>query len=157
MKLLSILVAFLLGILPLDALAGAQQDLLCAPLREFARSTQPGQTRTLEFHTVWGGDFKNVSSRSLFESQCLDHGYAPAAKVCKILMQQGAIEFSGLNATHALTCLSPGTRFASAMRIEQIDSSFNFGGPNHGSDITLSYGPASAMRGMVLVITAAGY
>jgi len=111
----------------------------------------------LEFHTVWGGDFKSVTARTLYAKQCIDHGYPPAKVVCKFLMQHGAIEFSGNNAKSAASCLSSATRFASAVRLDGLDVSFPFGTPNRGSNITVSYGPAPKMRGMVMAITAAGY
>jgi hypothetical protein len=116
-----------------------------------------GQTDTIEFHTVWGGDFKSVTARTMYETRCIDHGYEPAKVVCKALMQHGAIEFSGNNAKSAVSCLSPATRFGSPMSLERLDLSFAFGTPNRGSNITVTYGPAADMRGMVMLITAAGY
>jgi hypothetical protein len=72
-------------------------------------------------------------------------------------MQHGAIEFSGNNAKHAVACLSPSTRLASPMKPDGLSVSFVFGTPNRGSNITVSYKAATKMRGMVMVITAAGY
>jgi hypothetical protein len=43
------------------------------------------------------------------------------------------------------------------MRLDSLHVSFSFGTSNRGSNITVSYGPAKKMRGMVMVITAAGY
>ena len=133
------------------------QDPLCTPLRAFASSVSAGQTRTVEFHTVWGGDFKSATARTLYATHCIDHGYQPAKLVCRVLMQHGAIEFAGNNAKSAVSCLSPATHFASPMYLDALDVSFSFGSPNRGSHITVSYGPATKQRGMVMVITAAGY
>lgn len=157
MKCLSIFVVAML-VAPQLCVAGAPtHDSLCAPLRAFAQSVAAGRTQSLEFHTVWGGDFKSVTARTLYEKQCIDHGYQPAKVVCKYLMQNGASEFSGNNAKRAVSCLAPATHFASPMRLDGLDVSFLFGTPNRGSNITVSYRPATKMRGMVMVITAAGY
>jgi hypothetical protein len=156
MKLLRKLVVLLL-LVPLCASGAPNQDPLCAPLREFAKSVVAGQTHTVEFHTVWGGDFKSVTARTMYATRCIDHGYQPAKVVCTSLMQHGAIEFSGNNAKSAVSCLSSATHFASPMNLDGLDVSFSFGTPNRGSNITVTYGPATKMRGMVMVITAAGY
>ena len=143
---------------PLSVAAASGQDPLCAPLRAFAKSVEAGQTHTIEFHTVWGGDFKSVTARTVYAEQCIDHGYKPAKVVCKSLIQHGAVEFWGNNAKSAVSCLSPATRFGSPMTLDRLDVSFAFGTPNRGSNITVSYGPATAnMRGMVMLITAEGY
>jgi hypothetical protein len=131
---------------------------LCAPLRAFAKSIAAGQTHAIEFHTVWGGDFKSDTARTMYAKQCIAHGYQPAETVCKSLMQNGAVEFSGNNAERAVSCLSPATRFGSSMDLDRLELSFSAGTPNRGSNITVSYGPASgSMRGMVMLITAEGY
>jgi hypothetical protein len=142
---------------PLYASNGFKGDPLCAPLRTFVRSVLADQTRTLPFNTVWGGDFKSMASRSIYQKQCIAHGYAPAEAVCKVLMQHGAVEFSGYNAMRAVACLSPDTRFASGVRLQHLQISFAFGTPNRGSTVTISYGAASKKRGMVMRITAEGY
>ena len=142
---------------PPCALAASARDPICAPLRAFASSVAPGQTQTVEFHTVWGGDFKSVAARSLYAKRCMDHGYQPATALCSSLMQHGAIEFSGNNAKRAVACLSPSTRFASPMRPGGLSVSFAFGTPDRGSNITVLYRAATKMRGMVTVITAVGY
>jgi len=142
---------------PLCASGTPPQDLLCAPLRAFAKSIAPGQTRAVEFHTVWGGDFKSMTARSLYTIQCIDHGYQPGKAVCNVLMHDGAIEFSGNNAKRAVSCLSPATQWGSPMMLDGLELSFSYGTPNRGSNITVSYGPASKERGMVMVIEAVGY
>jgi len=157
MKCLSILVVAMLVAPPLCAAGASTHDSLCTPLRAFVESVAAGQTQSLEFHTVWGGDFKSVKARALYAKQCVHHGYQPAKVVCNFLMQHGAIEFSGNNAKNAVSCLSPATHFATPMRLDSLDVSFSFGTPNRGSNITVSYEPATKMRGMVMVITAAGY
>ena len=134
-----------------------RQDPLCAPLRAFAKSVVAGQTHSVEFHTVWGGDFNSVKTRTMYETRCIDQGYQPAKAVCKSLMQNGEIEFSGNNAKSAVSCLSPATRFGAPMSLDGLELSFSYGSANHGSNITVSYGPATNMRGMVMLITAEGY
>ena len=142
---------------PLYASGKAMQDPLCVPLRAFAKSVVAGQTHSVEFHTVWGGDFNSVTARTVYETRCIDRGYEPAKAVCKSLMQHGAIEFSGNNAKSAVSCLSPATHFGAPIDSDGLDLSFSYGTPNRGSNITVSYGPATDMRGMVMLITAAGY
>jgi hypothetical protein len=43
------------------------------------------------------------------------------------------------------------------MMLDGLEVSFSYGTPDRGSNITVSYGPASKERGMVMVIKAAGY
>lgn len=157
MKCLSILIVAMLVAPPLCASGAHTHDSLCKPLRAFAESVAAGQTQSLEFHTVWGGNFKSVTARTLYAKQCIHHGYQPAKVVCKFLMQHGAIEFSGNNAKSAVSCLSPGTHFASPVRLDGLEVSFPFSAPNRSSNITVSYGTATNMRGMVMVITTTGY
>lgn len=157
MKCRSVLVLSLLFALPLRAAGGPTHDSLCKPLRAFAESVAAGQTQSLEFHTVWGGDFESATARTLYAKQCIDHGYPSAKAVCNFLMQHGAIEFAGNNAINVVSCLSPATHFASPVRLDGLDMSFSVGTPNRGSNITVSYRAATKMRGMVMVITAAGY
>lgn len=144
-------------LVPLCASGAPSQDLLCAPLLAFAGSVAPGQTHAVEFHTVWGGDFKSATARSLYTIQCIDHGYGPGKAVCDVLMHDGAIEFSGNNAKRAVSCLSPTMHWGSPMMLDRLELSFSYGTPNRGSNITVSYGPASKELGMVMVVTAAGY
>jgi hypothetical protein len=72
-------------------------------------------------------------------------------------MHDGAIEFSGDNPKRAVSCLSPATRWGRPMMLDGLEVSFSYGTPDRGSNITVSYGPASKERGMVMVIKAAGY
>jgi hypothetical protein len=158
MKRFHIFVVLMLVAPPLCVAEAPRQDLSCAPLRAFAKSVAAGQTHTIEFHTVWGGDFKSASARSMYAKQCIHNGYQPAEVVCESLMQHGAIEFSGNNAKDAVSCLSPATRFGSPMNLERLQLSFAFGTPNRGSNITVSYGPSiTSTRGMVMFIRADGY
>ena len=144
--------------LPCQAMAATKPDPLCAPLRAFASSVQPDQTKSLEFHTSWGGGFKGSDKRTMYEVQCIDHGYAPAKAVCKQLMEQGAVEFSGENAKRALVCLSQGTQFGqNHLQLGQAEFSFYFGTEQRGSNITMQFQQDPKMGGMVLSITAEGY
>jgi hypothetical protein len=158
MKHFRVLVVLMLVASPLYVAAAPSRDPLCAPLRAFVKSVSAGETQTIEFHTVWGGGFKSDTARTIYEKQCVDHGYQPAKVACKYLMQHAAIEFSGDNAERAVSCLSPATRFGSPMSLDRLDLSFAFGTPNRGSNITVSYGPSTNnMRGTVMLITAEGY
>src|SRR6185369_14146466 len=97
MRVLRALIVLAILALPCNVSAG---DKLCAPLRNFVASVQPGQTRSLELHTNWGGGC-NDSKRPdvvIYEKRCDSHDYAQATAVCKLLMQNGAVEFSGENA-----------------------------------------------------------
>jgi hypothetical protein len=54
MKVILLSTALVLTWLPAQA-ALAKTDPLCAPLRSFVASVKPDETKTVEFHTSWGG------------------------------------------------------------------------------------------------------
>jgi len=134
---------------------------MCAPLEDFIESVKPGQKRSIEFHTIWGGQFKDSpksdAGLGMYEKRCELHGYEPARPICQFLAEDGAAEFSGENAKRALSCLSPGTRFGHMMQLEIGTFSFHYGSENRGSNIDLIYKEDRDVGGMVLVIAAVGY
>jgi hypothetical protein len=141
--------------LPVTATAGT--DLLCGPLREFVRSVQPGESKVLEFHTSWGGNFKDGSESAIFAKRCNHYGYGPAEAVCAYLMEHGAIEFSDSNLKRAVMCLSPKTRMGSGLSLNSAVISLTYGSPDRGSQVNLEFDEDPQVGGMVLRLAADGY
>jgi len=138
--------------------AGAAVPDLCGPLRHFVQSVKPGKTRRLEFHTSWGGDFKDSASADTVSARrCIHFNYGPAKEVCAYLMEYGVTEFAGNNAKDAVSCLSKTTRFADRLVLDRIQISFSYGSDERGSNIDLQYSEDHHLGGMVLSITASGY
>jgi hypothetical protein len=143
---------------PCQAMANDQPDELCAPLRAFVASVKPDETKKIEFHTSWGGNFKDEKDNNvIYAKRCNDDGYAPAEAVCAYLMENGSVEFAGRNAKRALTCLSPGTTFAPKMALNRAEISFSYGTDERGSNVTLQLAEDAKIGGMVLTISADGY
>jgi len=142
----------------LTPLTGAAAQELCEPLRKFIESVKPDETRTLEFHTSWGSDFRDSNDESVLSAKrCIHNGYEPAKAVCAYLMQNGAVEFSGNNAKQALMCLSRKSHFADRLVLDGIELSLTYGSEERGSNVDIKYSPDDKLGGMVLSITARGY
>jgi len=139
--------------------AGGAVPDLCGPLRHFVESVKPGDTRRLEFHTSWGGDFKDSAADpdTLSAKRCLHFNYGPAKEVCTYLMEHGATEFAGNNAKDAVMCLSKTTRFADRLVLDGIQISFMYGTGNRSSNVDLEYSEDPHLGGMVLSIAVRGY
>lgn len=137
----------------------AKGEPLCSPLRAFVASVKKGESRTLEFRTSWGSDFKDSSSQGyvLAAKRCTFSSYEPARSVCDYLMDHGAIEFSGNNARDAIACLAPATQFSPRVRLDRVDVSFYYGTESRGSNIEISFAEDSKIGGMVLTVKAEGY
>lgn len=85
---------------------------LCAPLREFVASVEPGEKRAIDHHTVWGTGFRGNPEPAFYEVECIHGNYGPAKPLCEHLVEQGSIEFSNRNAEDAISCLAPDMRFS---------------------------------------------
>ena len=135
------------------------RDSTCSRLREFVESVQPDETRSIQFHTNWGGNFKDSTDPTpvLYAKRCEHHQYPLAKAVCGSLMEHGAVEFSGGNAKEALSCLSRGTTFADMLQLGAGEFEFSYGTDDRGSNVTIKFGEDPKLGGMVLDITAAGY
>ncbi|MGN2248303.1 hypothetical protein ACFWZ3_16610 [Frateuria sp. GZRR35] len=140
-----------------QAEAMASPDPLCGLLRRFVASVGPRETRSIEFHTSWGQNFKGSSTPAFLAKRCVSHDYGPADVVCVHLMSYGMIEFSGNNAEQALACLSEGTQFGLHVQLARAEFSFPYGTDERGTNITIKYDEDRDMGGMVLTITADGY
>ena len=141
--------------LPVTATAGT--DPLCGPLREFVRSVQPGESKAIEFHSSWGGNFKDASEPAIFAKRCNHYGYGPAEAVCTYLMEHGAIEFSDNNLKRAVMCLSPKSRMDSGLSLNSAVISLTYGSPARGSRVNLEFDEDPQVGGMVLKLAADGY
>jgi hypothetical protein len=140
-----------------QAQAKVSPDPMCGLLRAFVASVGPRETRSIEFHTSWGQNFKTSSAPAIYAKRCVSHDYASADAVCAYLMEYGMIEFSGNNAEQALTCLSKGTKFGLHVQLVQAEFSFPYGSDERGSNVTIKYGEDRDTGGMVLTITIDGY
>src|SRR5579859_6838179 len=114
-------------------------DPICGALKSFAGSVKVGESKTIEFRTVWGGGFKATKNAVLFETRCEDFDYRPGAAVCQSLMKHGNIEFSGNNALRAITCLSPPFQVKQAYRLSRIDIEIPYDSDQHGSTVTIKF------------------
>jgi hypothetical protein len=66
---------------------GSAVPNLCGPLRAFVQSVKPHESRAVEFHTSWGGDFKDSSDAgTVWAKRCLHFDYEPAKAVCAYLL-----------------------------------------------------------------------
>ena len=156
MKAPLLLIALVLTWLPTQA-ALAKTDPLCAPLRAFVASVKSDETKTLEFHTSWGGNFKDSTEPAIFAKRCNHFGYGPADVVCTYLMQHGATEFSDTNFKRAVMCLSPRTRLDSGLSVSGAAMSLSYGSPDRGAHVRLVFSEDSQLGGMVLTVAADGY
>jgi hypothetical protein len=149
-----------LTVLLLAAISGCQilraSDSLCPPLRAFVASVEPNVTREIVFDTSWGGGFKGDKD-AMYAKGCVHDSYVPAKVVCDSLMQTGAAEFAGYNATRAVSCLSPHTQFAKRIQLEQGTFKFNYGTDNRGANVTVSFVEDEALGAMALHVKADGY
>lgn len=156
MKVPLLSVAFALACLPAQAVL-AKTDPLCAPLRAFVASVKPDETRTLEFHTSWGGNFKGAAEPAVFAKRCNHYGYRPAEAVCAYLMEHGAVEFAGSNLKRALMCLSPKTRLDPRLMVSGAAMLFTYGGPDSGSNVNLELAEDIQSGGVVFRVAADGF
>jgi hypothetical protein len=155
--------AFTVFLLP--AIAGCQlvedsaSDPLCGPMRAFVASVNPNVTREVVFYTSWGSGFKGEEDKkdTMLAKRCVHDGYAPAKAVCDSLMQSGAVEFSGHNATRTVSCLSKHTRFANRLQLDQGLFRFNYGTDNRGANVTVSFAEDERLGAMALRVTADGH
>jgi hypothetical protein len=156
MKVLLLLIALALTCLPTQA-ARTKTDPLCAPLRTFVESVKPDETRALEFHTSWGGNFKDSTEPAIFAKRCNHFGYDQAEAVCSSLMESGSIEFAGSNFKRAVMCLSPKTRLDSGLSVSSAAISLAYGSPDRGASVSLELSEDPQIGGMVLKLAADGF
>jgi hypothetical protein len=155
MKVHLLSIAMVMLWLPVTATAGT--DPLCGPLREFVSSVHPGETKVIEFHTSWGGNFKDSPEPVIFAKRCNHYGYGPAKAACAYLMEHGAIEFSDNNLKRAVMCLSPKTRMDAGLSLNSAAIFLTYGSPDQGSHVNLEFGEDPQLGGMVLKVAADGY
>jgi hypothetical protein len=156
MKVPLLSIALALTCLPTQA-ALAKTDLLCTPLREFVESVKPDETKTLEFLTSWGGNFKDAVEPAIFAKRCSHFGYGPAETVCTYLMEHGAVEFAGSNLKRAVMCLSPKTRLDPRLTVSGAAMSLTYGSPDRGANVSLELSEHPQIGGMVLRVVADGF
>ena len=135
----------------------AKTDPLCAPLRAFVESVKPEETKSLDFHTSWGGNFKDSTEPAIFAKRCNHFGYGPAELLCGYLMEHGATEFSDNNLKRAVMCLSPKTRLDSGLSVHHAVMSLTYGGDYRGAHVTLELSEDHQIGGMVLRVAAGGF
>jgi hypothetical protein len=138
--------------------ACAPKDPLCAPLQAFAASVRPNESKEFAFHTMWGGPFKDdPSAQVMYQARCIHNGFEPGKAVCSYLLKHGQIEFSDIDAKHALECLSPTTRLGRQVGLDRGVFTLSYGTDRRGSHVKILYGEDAEIGGMVLRITAEGY
>jgi hypothetical protein len=148
-------IAIVIATLPCTCMASQSQPM-CAALRTFVASVNPGKAQQIEFHTIWGSNFKDSSEAALSASRCVDHGYAPAKDICTYLLSNAQVEFAGDNVNQALVCFSRSAQFNPRLQ-PQAEFSFFYGAGGQRSHITIQFGPSPELGGEVLVIRVNGY
>lgn len=138
--------AFSSGAVPIHANARPVADQLCAPLKAFVASVNPGKTQTLEFETAWFTHLTGPADRGVIGKSCNHHGYAPARVACISLLKYGSTEFAGLNAMRVIMCLSPSTRFAPFVQLDQIVLGFSYGSSDRGQNVSVELEKAAAVN-----------
>jgi hypothetical protein len=134
----------------------AVTDPICAPLRAFVASVQPGESKKIEFHTRWGSNFEGAAI-ALGAATCAHaHGDGVGRAVCTALSEHGSTERSDLNAVRALECLAPGTYFGQVL-FEAGSFSLSSGTPDRGAKLNVSFVDDADHGGKVLRIVAKGY
>lgn len=146
-----------LGASGCSLIGGTSVDPTCRSLREFVASVGPGATRQITFNTKWGGGFTKDDEDAVYAKACSHDDYGPARAVCKSFMEHGAVEFSGLNATRAVSCLSPQSRFAPLLRLESGEFRFTYGTEDRGAWVNVRFNEDPKLGGMALSIVAKGY
>jgi hypothetical protein len=132
-------------------------DGLCEPLRAFAASVNPGETKVLKFHTIFGSNFKDREQPGFGAKRCDPAGYEPARAVCVYFMAYGDIQIPGFNAKLAIECLSKKTRFDVQAKVHAISVSLKYGTEVRGSLMDIELQQDNELGGMVLTIAAKGY
>lgn len=139
------------------AMAIASMDPICDPLKIFVGSVKAGETRTVEFRTVYGGGFIGTVGDVIFEKRCKHFDYAPGEAVCKSLMKHGNVEFADHNPMRALTCLSSAFQAKQIYQLRRIDIEVPYGTGLRGSSVRIRFDDDKAVGGQLLSITAEGY
>lgn len=135
----------------------AAADDLCEPLRLFAASVAPGESRTLTYQTIWGGNFKDRQETGTAAKRCDYASYEPAKPVCVYLMKYGGYQFTAQNAKLALQCLSKKTRFDPYVEVHSISATAKYGTEARGSHVKIEFQQNTDVGGVALTITAVGY
>jgi len=147
----------LLSAVPVAASTKGGGDPLCAPLRKFVASVSPHEKRELIFRTSWGDNFKGETEEVMSAIRCEHNGYEPAQAVCAYLMKNASIEFAGINAERAISCISPRTKFAPLVDLRSGDFSLQYGTTSRGSLVEVKLYEDAEVGGMALSISADGY
>lgn len=152
-------VAFVLLLMPLQSAIAA--DPVCTPLRTFVESVQPKDSKTLDFRTSWGRDFKDATPDPgeivLGAKRCEHHDDALAKAACDVLMDEFVIEFAGENFKRVVECLSRKTRFGDRLMVDYGAVSLTYGNDDDGAIVTIAFDDDEKVGGMLLKIATDGY
>lgn len=130
---------------------------LCRLLRAFVASTGDDEERAFTFHTAWGHGFTDADDSVVSARSCEHGGHEHARRVCDYLMEHGSAEFPGLNAMHAISCLSTKTRFAPGTRFHQGHVTFDHGTARRGALIDVSLQADADKGSRAFRLSARGY
>lgn len=135
----------------------AREDKLCSIIGTFIESVAPDATKSIEFQTAWGHNFRGAAEETIFAKRCLHQEDKHAKKVCKYFMEHGAVEFSGTNFKNTLECLSSKTNIDTKVQFEEASVSMSYGSNERGALVDLSLKSDYGIEGMVLKIEVQGY
>ena len=97
---------------------GRSRDALCANLRQFASTVQPGQTRSVTLRGGWGGD----RPETLMTHSCEHSGHEPGKLFCAYLVPNTSWEFGQYNAKRAAACLTAPDKEQFLAALEQFEN-----------------------------------
>ena len=141
-----------LGMVVSPVAQAVEASELCAPLRAFVTSVGSGETHQIDFHAIWGSNFKGRAQDSLAAKECDHGGYTPAQAVCLYLVKHGLSEFAEINVINTVACLSKKTRFGDDARLDRLDTTLAYKTRGRRFDVTIRYGQDEAMGGTVMTV-----
>ncbi len=132
-------------------------DDLCKLLRGFAGSVKQGEKRAVNFHTIWGSNFKDRDQPAPGAKRCDYASYEPGKALCVHLMQVGSIHSPGHSAKQAIECFSRKTRFDIYVNVLSISASMPYETKGRGTRVDIDLKPHAELGGMVLTISAEAF
>ena len=134
-----------------------RRDPLCQEIAAFANATKPGETHVVSLETSWGPSTKYPDTfRSL---DCNSGEYAPGVRLCRYLVENGAVEFSHNNFLAAFACLSgipeqTNRNYVTYERLEVRVSAYGAVGVSDRIELSLEFKPNKVNGTMQLDIGA---
>lgn len=137
--------------------SAANPNSYCRLLQNFIKSIAPDGYKIIEFHTIWGGNFKGDGEKVLYAKRCDHGGFKPAKNVCGYLLNNASVEFAGRNFMNSISCLSPKSKFSPELVLKSGNATITLGTDSKGSLIYINLGEDTDIGGMNLKIEVDNY